>query len=258
MSRPAIFARWLAGLLLGSSILLAACGGTPAPRASSSATSPTARASPPAPTQAPGPVLQPGVTYAAVPRERYLSVYRSPGGRALFRLDTRNATGDLAPLLVMRHRVTGGLTWVDLQLPLRPNGRTGWVVAADVRVVPRRQRIVVDLSHHVLRHFVDGGLRQQLTVAVGTAQTPTAVGTFFVWVKVTYDPPGAYGPLALGLSGFSPVLSRWPGQGRMAIHGTANQADLGRDVSHGCVRVYDPQLLALRNVPLGTPVVIRR
>jgi lipoprotein-anchoring transpeptidase ErfK/SrfK len=42
----------------------------------------------------------------------------------------------------------------------------------------------------------------------------------------------------------------------MAIHGTEDPSDRGRDVSEGCVRVYDAQLPALEDVPLGTPVWI--
>ncbi len=43
----------------------------------------------------------------------------------------------------------------------------------------------------------------------------------------------------------------------MAVHGTANPGDRGNQVSHGCVRVYNPDMLDLRHLPLGTPVVIR-
>ncbi|HXF57614.1 MAG TPA: L,D-transpeptidase [Actinomycetota bacterium] len=45
-------------------------------------------------------------------------------------------------------------------------------------------------------------------------------------------------------------------EGRVAIHGTADPSDRGRHVSHGRVRVYNPERLPLRDVPLGTPVVI--
>ena len=111
----------------------------------------------------------------------------------------------------------------------------------------------------MLRHYVRGELRHRFDVGVGTDATPTGVGTFYVWVKVRYsglDQP--YGIAALGLSGFSPVLSDWPGAGRMAIHGTALPSDRGRAVSHGCVRVYNEDLKGLLDVPLGTPVEITR
>jgi lipoprotein-anchoring transpeptidase ErfK/SrfK len=43
----------------------------------------------------------------------------------------------------------------------------------------------------------------------------------------------------------------------MAIHGTANPGDRGQMVSHGCVRVFNDDMVDLRRVPLGTPVVIK-
>jgi lipoprotein-anchoring transpeptidase ErfK/SrfK len=42
----------------------------------------------------------------------------------------------------------------------------------------------------------------------------------------------------------------------MAVHGTSDPGDRGEAVSHGCVRVYNEDLRALLDVPLGTPVVI--
>ena len=95
-------------------------------------------------------------------------------------------------------------------------------------------------------------------VGVGAAATPTAPGHFFVWARVPSDPAGPYGVLALGLSGFSDVITDWVGGGRLAIHGTSHPSDRGEDVSHGCVRVFNPQMLSLADVSLGTPVWIHR
>ena len=95
------------------------------------------------------------------------------------------------------------------------------------------------------------------SVGIGTPTYPTTPGRFSVWAFVEYaDPSGPYGAFALGLSGFSDVITDWPGGGRMAIHGTADPGDRGAAVSHGCVRVYNADLEALRDVPLGTPVTI--
>ena len=88
--------------------------------------------------------------------------------------------------------------------------------------------------------------------------SPTAPGHFFVWARVPSDPAGPYGVLALGLSGFSDVITDWVGGGRLAIHGTSHPSDRGEDVSHGCVRVFNPQMLSLADVSLGTPVWIHR
>lgn len=194
----------------------------------------------------------------AVPNERYTPMWEEPGVEAEdFALDTRNPTGELAPLLIDRAAVIGGETWYEVLLPLRPNGASAWVRDVDVRVRERTERIEVDLSRRLLRYLVGDEVVHRFRVGVGTPATPTTTGRFYVWVKVAYaDPSGPYGSAALGLSGFSPVLSDWPGEGRMAVHGTADPSDRGRAVSHGCVRVFNEDLDALLDVPLGTPVVI--
>ena len=204
------------------------------------------------------PLLADGVEVVAVPVERYTSMWRRPGAEApVFALDTRNPLGTLAPMLVESARRWGGDPWYEVYLPLRPNGTTSWVRGADVTLREMDERIEVDLSERLLRHYVGEELVHRFRVGVGTTATPTGVGEFYVWVKVRYaDPDQAYGIMALGLSGFSPVLSEWPGEGRMAIHGTPFAGDRGRAVSHGCVRVFNGDMEALVDVPLGTPVVI--
>jgi lipoprotein-anchoring transpeptidase ErfK/SrfK len=196
----------------------------------------------------------------AVPHERYTPMWELPGSseEADFALDTRNPNGQLAPLLVEAAALVNGATWYEVLLPLRPNGTTAWVRAGDIGVRERTERIEVDLSERTLRLFDGDELVHRFDVGVGTPETPTGTGRFFVWVKVSYaDPSGPFGSAALGLSGFSPVLSDWPGEGRMAVHGTADPSDRGRAVSHGCVRVFNDDLDALVDVPLGTPVEIR-
>jgi hypothetical protein len=195
-----------------------------------------------------------------VPLRRYTPMWDEPDLELPedFLLDTKNPTGQLAPLLVARAATLDGGLWYEVLLPLRPNGSTAWVRAGDVAVRPRADRIEVDLSRRMLWRYHGDDLVDRVRVGIGTSATPTGTGRFYVWVKVQYaNAQGPYGAAALGLSGFSPVLSEWPGEGRMAVHGTANPADRGRAVSHGCVRVYNPELMALLDVPLGTPVVIR-
>ncbi|GBC86576.1 Putative L,D-transpeptidase YkuD [bacterium HR12] len=197
--------------------------------------------------------------FVAIPRMRYVPMWDRPDpDPADYVFDARSPNGGRAPMLVADARVRDGVTWLELYLPIRPNGVTGWVREQDVRLRPRHERIEVDLSRRILVRYVDGVPTDRFRVGVGAPAYPTGTGTFYVWVKVAYDPPHpAYGVYALGLSGFSPVLSDWPGEGRMAIHGTPNAADRGRAVSHGCVRVWNPDMERLVDVPLGTPVIIR-
>jgi L,D-transpeptidase catalytic domain len=204
------------------------------------------------------PLLPEGVDVLAVPRERFIPVWKHPAeADADFALDTQNPMGRRSPMLIDGAKRRAGGAWYDVLLPLRPNGTSGWVRAEDVTLKRIDQRIDVDLSKRLLSYYIHDDLRERFHVGVGTDATPTGTGSFYVWVKVQYASPyQPYGIAALGLSGFSPVLSEWPGGGRMAIHGTSSPTDLGNAVSHGCVRVYNADLKRLLDVPLGTPVRI--
>jgi hypothetical protein len=199
--------------------------------------------------------------FVAVPRTRYAPMWEKPGqGRGPnFAFDTQNPMGQLAPLLIDGATRRDGMEWLEVLLPLRPNGTSAWVKADDVEIREREERIEVDLSLRVLRYYEGDELADSFRVGVGSEQYPTGVGRFYIWVKVPYENPNnPYGIMALGLSGFSPVLSDWPGQGRMAVHGTPYASNRGQAVSHGCVRVYNEDMQALLDLPLGTPVEISR
>lgn len=209
----------------------------------------------------PPPVVPERGTYVAVPEAKFLRLWSQPGPGATRAgwLRTRNDWKQTVPMLVEGgFRDREGREWLRVQLPVRPNGTTGWIDAADIDLEERTDRIVVDLSARTLWHLRGGDVRHRFSVGVGTPTYPTTPGRFSVWALVEYaDPAGPYGAFALGLSGFSDVITDWPGGGRMAIHGTADPGDRGAAVSHGCVRVYNADLESLRDVPLGTPVVIR-
>ena len=153
----------------------------------------------------------------------------------------------------------GGTAWYRILIGVQPNGSSGWIRGDDVTFNRIRHRVVVDLSARELRHFRDGKLRHRFSVGIGAPATPTTTGRFFVWAHLDpRDASGPYGTYLLGLSGFSKVLTNWPGGGRMAIHGTADPTDRGRRVSYGCARVYNPQMNRLRGIPMGAMVWIRR
>ena len=239
---------------LALAMLASACGGSAVV-----STTPTP-SSAGAPAIAPAAVPPAGVQVVTADGPRF-RVFSHPGPGAILWIRLAAANDWAQPIwmpVTDGFRDDGGTRWLHVRLPIRPNGATGWVRARDVRSRRVLDRIVVDLSSHRLWRYQGDRLTQRLRVGVGSAEFPTTPGRFFVWARVTFDPPsGAYGPLALGLSGFSEVITDWVGGGRMAIHGTSNPTDRGRDVSHGCVRVYNTQLLRLRDVPLGTPVQIR-
>ncbi len=160
---------------------------------------------------------------------------------------------------VLESRVAaGGRTWLRVRLPMRPNGRTGWVPAADVGPL-RAVRTMLRVNRRTLRAtlYRDGRTIWSSPVGVGKASTPTPAGHFWVRSRLRGlrgDP--VYGPYAFGTAAYS-VLSDWPGGGVIGIHGT-NQPNLipGRP-SHGCVRVPNAAIARLwRLMPIGTPIAI--
>lgn len=151
--------------------------------------------------------------------------------------------------------------WVEVLLPVRPNGATGWIPTDQVDLTRNRYSIDLDVSRHELTVFRDGETLINTKVAVGTGATPTPIGRFYLTELLRPpDPDGVYGPFAYGLSGFSETLDSFNGgPGIIGIHGT-NQPDLlGTDVSHGCIRVDNDIITELSTfLPLGTPVSIHR
>src|SRR5262245_16826821 len=95
-----------------------------------------------------------GVAYAAFVRTS-ATAYRAPGGTAFARFGPNNANG-YPTLFSIREAVRNQscrTAWYHVQLPLRPNGATGYVPARAVSIHKVRTRIVVDLSAHRLTLF---------------------------------------------------------------------------------------------------------
>jgi hypothetical protein len=208
-------------------------------------------------------MLRAGGTLVAAGRDPSLPVHWAPGTeRPYMSLDTENPWGQRLRFLVLRDaRDEEGVIWLRVQLPIWPNGQEGWVEASDVWLARATERVVVDLSERRLVRVRHGRRMTALSVAIGSGATPTPPGQYVVWAKIDTDrPSGPYGSYILGLSGFSEAIdpwSEWPGEPRLAIHGTDDPADAGRAVSNGCVRVPNGLLAHLRGVPMGTPVLIR-
>ena len=151
--------------------------------------------------------------------------------------------------------------YIRVLLPLRPNGSVGWVKASDVTLDRLQYRIVIEVDRNMLTVEGNDGVIVSTKVALGTNNTPTPTGLFYVREIVPQaNPNGGLGPVALGLSGLSEELRSFAGGfGRVAIHGTNAPGKLGGDVSHGCVRMDNPNITKLAKLlPLGTPVEILR
>jgi lipoprotein-anchoring transpeptidase ErfK/SrfK len=201
----------------------------------------------------------PKLAFAATAR-RPLDAYRAPGRRAFASFGRLNVNGVPTVFSVLGAVVTRSCdpTWYHVELPIKPNGATGWVRAGDVDVASVDTRIDVDISARRVRFFRNGRLVLQATAAVGAPATPTPTGRYYVNQRlIPSDPSGPFGPGAIGISAFSNVLTGWTQGGPIAIHGTNEPWSIGRNVSNGCIRLPNPVLRKLfYETPSGTPVVI--
>jgi hypothetical protein len=188
-------------------------------------------------------------------------IFSRPSAKAHRIAQLRLLTEDSFPevyLVLARWKNDAGNTWLKIRVPMRPNGRTGWVRESALRPLHTVHTLLV-VNRTTLRAtlFDHGRKRFAARIGVGKASTPTPAGHF--WIREEFHVAGhtLYGPRAMGTSAYAPTLSDWPGGGVVGLHGT-NQPNLipGRP-SHGCVRLRNRDILRLyRLVPTGTPVRI--
>jgi lipoprotein-anchoring transpeptidase ErfK/SrfK len=202
-----------------------------------------------------GAVPASSVKIASVKGSR-ITVYGRKEGTAKRTITSPNDYGATRVFLVERDAGE----WLQVLLPIRPNGSKGWIRAADVTLAVTAHRVVIDRG--AFRFTVYDGGRAVRTggVATGEAGTPTPPGRYFFTELVKpVDRNGSYGAYAFGLSGFSPVLKSFAGgPGQLAIHGTNRPSVIGTRASHGCVRVSDDDITWMaKNLAIGTPVVVQ-
>lgn len=193
--------------------------------------------------------------YAATARIAHVEVHATANGPVARTLSSPQPSG--APLTFLVDHQDGD--WVQVLLPIQPNGSTGWVRASEVHLDGLPYRLDVARGQHTLSLYRFDQLLHTFPIAVGTADTPTPGGTFYL--KELLAPPnpnGAYGPFAFGLSGFSTTLASFGGgDAVIGIHGTNDPTTIGHDLSHGCIRMTNPDIRSLAALlPLGTPVRI--
>ncbi len=198
-------------------------------------------------------------SYAAVVQER-AEAFQQPSSARLASFGRENVNGVPTVFAVLAKRVDGACVaqWYRVQLPLKPNGIVGWVRASDVELAPVTTRLEVDLSERRVTLFDRGRRVLSATAAIGSPQTPTPTGSFYVNQRlVPEDTSGPFGPGAIGISAFSDVLTGWTQGGPIAIHGTNRPDLLGQAVSNGCIRVRNDLLRRLFDrTRAGTPVTV--
>jgi lipoprotein-anchoring transpeptidase ErfK/SrfK len=150
--------------------------------------------------------------------------------------------------------------WLNVLLPIRPNGSSGWIKASDVTLGRSDYEIKIELAAHKLTLLKLGQPVLESGVVIGTDKTPTPPGKFYVTdpLDLHNNSNAGYGVFALGISGYSEVLTSFKGgPGQLAVHGTNNPDQIGQNISNGCVRVPNDIIEQIAaQAPLGTPVTI--
>jgi lipoprotein-anchoring transpeptidase ErfK/SrfK len=158
--------------------------------------------------------------------------------------------------------------WLEVQLPVRPNGTTGWIRSSRVTLSSTTMSVQVSLSERRLRVVDAGAVLVDVPAGIGRPATPTPTGTFTVTdVVPSANPAGGYGPVALALDGYSEVMDSFAGESGedapdatvpvLAVHGTNRPESVGQAQSNGCPRLYNGDMLRVAAmVPAGTPVQI--
>ncbi|TBL79960.1 L,D-transpeptidase [Paenibacillus thalictri] len=107
-------------------------------------------------------------------------------------------------------------------------------------------RIIVDLTDRKLHLLNDNTVIHTFPVAIGRIALQTPHGEFVIMNKVP-NPGGPFGAYWMGLS-----------KPHYGIHGTNDPSSIGKMVSHGCIRMFNEQVVYLASqVSIGTRVTIR-
>ncbi|MBM9460274.1 L,D-transpeptidase [Nocardioides sp. zg-536] len=183
--------------------------------------------------------------------KKVLPLYDAPDGKPFAKIGPRQF-GDTWLPVITRNR-----DWVQVLLPSKPNGSTGWLRSSQLAQAHSRFLVRVDLGERSLELLEDNRPLGRWSVAIGASKTPTPTGRTFVLGQLV-DDKQPFSPVILPLGTHSATLDSYGGgPGTVALHGWTDPSVFGKAVSHGCVRVPDDALEALRQVPIGTPVLVK-
>jgi lipoprotein-anchoring transpeptidase ErfK/SrfK len=151
--------------------------------------------------------------------------------------------------------------WVQLYLPIRPNGSTGWLPSDQVTITSHPYRIEALLDDFALRVLKNDEVIYETEIGVSRDNAPTPGGLYYTTELI--KPPTddtVYGTYAYGLSGFSETFDEFNGgAGQLGIHGTNEPDKIGQKVSAGCIRLRNEDITYLvetLRLPVGVPVEI--
>jgi lipoprotein-anchoring transpeptidase ErfK/SrfK len=179
-------------------------------------------------------------------------VFAVPGSTPVALLPTMQAGNDT--WVPVTDDTTPG--WLQVLLPSRPNGSTGWISDAGAQLAHSDQEIRVHRASKRLDLVTAGKTIGSWTVGVGTDKTPTPLGRTFILAAIT-DSAQKFSPVIYPLGTHSQTLDAFGGGvGTVGIHGWPSSKAFGTASSNGCIRVPAAALAALAMVPLGSLVLI--
>ncbi len=159
-----------------------------------------------------------------------------------------------------RHFLVIGETtnWLEVQVPVRPNGTTGWIPRSAVELSDVSTSIEVDLSERTVVVTDGHEVVMEVVGTVGKQSTPTPVGSFYIRDAFPWYADSVYGPWVLALSAYSEAIDTINGGAAVvALHGTVRPDLAGTASSLGCVRLDNETITELAAlVGPGTPVEI--
>ena len=123
--------------------------------------------------------------------------------------------------------------------------------------LPADTFILVDKSNFELHYIKNKIINKSYPIAIGTPATPTRPGFNVIGLKEKMsNPDTGWGVLRLRFyAAGDKKFIHWSGY---AIHGTNNPSSIGKEASHGCVRMFNEDVTELASqVELGTLVLIR-
>ena len=162
--------------------------------------------------------------------------------------------------VIARSIAGDGSRWLQVMLPGRPDGSTGWISEQDTRAMVTAWAIVVELAARRVNVYDDARLVRSFEAVVGKPSTPTPTGQFFVEETLQMSGRGARRPFRAGaqrpLQRAAGIRRRARAKSRFTDERTS-EARSAAAASHGCVRLATASIdwLAGRIAP-GTPVTI--
>lgn len=150
----------------------------------------------------------------------------------------------------MAKRITSGAGFKPPDIVARPASNGYW--------------IAINRTRRILTLYKGKTVIKKYPIAIGKATNKTPEGKFYVYLKrknPMWSPGDGSKPVAGG-SPKNPLGTRWiglsVGKGNLyGIHGNNSPYSIGRQVSKGCIRMINSDVLSLYDtIPVGTPVWI--